>query len=125
MATLTHDFAFSQQELRQLREFYGTTRRVIEVLYDHIMKHNSFVQRWRGRMQRAAAREAEDAIAKAAGLPVRGRASLRGNFGDIEFVCYESWVVAFKAKDNQGMMDAIKQAMNDEFSRQQIAASGF
>ena len=87
------------------------------------MKHNSFVQRWRGRMQRAVAREAEDEAARLAGLPVRGRASLRGNFGDVEFACYESWVIAFKNNDNHGMMDAIKHAMNDEFSRHQIAES--
>ena len=89
------------------------------------MKHNSFVQRWRGRMQRAAAREAEDNAAQAAGLPVRNRMSIRGNFGDVEFACYESWVIAFKENDNHKMMDAIKHAMNDEFSRHQIAESGF
>ena len=89
------------------------------------MKHNSFVQRWRGRMQRAAAREAEDNVARAAGLPVRNRVSFRGNFGDVEFACYESWVIAFKENDNHKMMDAIKHAMNDEFSRHQITESGF
>ena len=56
---------------------------------------------------------------------VRNRVSLRGNFGDIEFAFYESWVIAFKANNNHGMMDAIKHAMNDEFSRHQIAESGF
>ena len=74
-------------------------------------------------MQRAAAREAEDAHAREAGLPVRNRTSVRGNFGDVEFACYESWVVAFKNNNNQDMMNAIKHAMNDEYSRYQIAES--
>ena len=76
-------------------------------------------------MQRAAAREAEDNAARAAGMPVRNRVSIRGNFGDVEFECYEAWVIAFKANDNHEMMNAIKHAMNDEFSRHQIAESGF
>lgn len=107
-----------------LRRFFGTTRRMVDVLNAHIMNHNPFVARWTARMKRAAAKEAAREARRQAGLFLPPRTSrVGGNFGDVEFACYESWVTAFKNNDNHGMMDAVKQAMNDDFSRQQVLSS--
>ena len=110
-----------------LRRFFGSTRRMVDVLNAHIMNYNPFVARWTARMKRAAAKEAAREAARQAGLPLptptrRHRVS-GGNFGDVEFACYESWVNAIKNNDNHGMMDAIKQAMNDDFSRHQVLST--
>lgn len=106
-----------------LRRFFGTTRRMVDVLNAHIMNHNPFVARWTARMKRAAAKDALRQAARVAGTPPPRMSVARGNFGDVEFACYESWVTAFKNNDNHGMMDAVKQAMNDDFSRQQVLSS--
>jgi len=36
---------------------------------------------------------------------------VRNRTGDVEFACYESWVMAYKNNDRQGMMNAITHAI--------------
>ena len=39
-------------EFDELINFFATKRRVIDILYSHIFKHNTFVTRWKGRLSR-------------------------------------------------------------------------
>ena len=88
----------------------------MDILYEHI-KQNRFVQRWMGRMIRSSLQNEKDKRAHALGLFVRNRTIMQNKFGDVEFACYESWAMAYKNNDRQGMMNAITHAMNDEFLR--------
>ena len=89
-----------EQEFHELLELFVTKRRLIDVLWEYILKHNAFFMRWRGRLSRAEARAAVEKRRSEAGEQVIKKDPPRGNFGDVEWACNESWVVAFKAGDN-------------------------
>ena len=72
------------------------------------------VQTWGQRHRRSQARAAEEKRLSEAGEGVIKKDPPRGNHGDVEWACYESWVVAFKADDRTDMIDAIKSAMAEE-----------
>ena len=86
----------------------GGTRNVIKILHNHIVTHNPFVARWKRR-----------------GAPKPNPVGKRspGNFGDVEYACFEAWYQARLDGDEHAQNDAIKQAMNDEESRKAAAAS--
>ena len=104
-----------EQEFHEFLEFFVTKRRVVDVLWDYILKHNTFVKRWQGRLSRAEARAAEEKRRSEAGEEVIKKDRPRGNYGDVEWACYESWVKAYKADDRTDMIHAIKHAMAAEF----------
>ena len=104
-----------EQEFHEFLEFFVTKRRVVDVLWDYILKHNTFVKRWQGRLSRAEARAAEEKRRSEAGEEVIKKDRPRGNHGDVEWACYESWVKAYKADDRTDMIHAIKHAMAAEF----------
>ena len=97
-----------EQEFDELISFFATKRRVIDILYDHIFKHNNFVTRWKARLSKDNARAAEDKDRPAASGKQR-----RGHHGNFEYACYKAWVAAHKVNDRSGMMDAIKKAMSN------------
>ena len=79
------------------------------------LKHNAFVKRWHGRFSRIETRAAEEKRRSEAGEEVIKKDPPRGILGDVEWACYESWVVACKAGDRTDMIHAIKHAMAEEF----------
>lgn len=97
-----------EQEFDELINFFATKRRVIDILYDHIFKHNKFVTRWKVRLSKDNARAAQDKD-----CPTASGKQRRGHFGNVEFACYEAWVAAHKDNDRSGMMNAIKKAMSN------------
>jgi hypothetical protein len=107
-------------------KFFGSARRVINVLHDHIMKNNAFVQRWKGRMQRAATKARNPPAAS----PASDKKKVAGRYGDVEWTCYEAWVSAYTrpahlgGQDTDAMMDAIKRAMTDEITRERERENG-
>ena len=92
-----------EQEYADLLAFFKTKRNVIDILYDYIFKNNAFVARWKGRLSRE--KSADN------GKPAKKR---RGNYGDVEYACYEAWVKASKVNDRLAMMNAVKHAMKNE-----------
>ena len=72
------------------------------------------VKRWRKRLSKEEARAAEEKRRSEPSDEVIKKDPSRGNKGDVEWACYESWVVAFKADDRTDMIDAIKSAMAEE-----------
>lgn len=99
-----------EQEYADLLAFFKTKRCVIDILYDHIFKNNAFVTRWKGRLSRENRADV--------GKPILRR---RGNFGDVEYACYEAWVKAHKVGDHSAMINAVKNAMKNEAEENELA----